>query len=286
MQWSRFVIAAVFFVLGAGIAIPALLQSNDTPSPAASAPTTSAPATNGPRTPNGTLSPARNGTPTPATQTPTQTATASGRARTPTSTPTARPTPTRPSPTPTATPTRTTTRPTASASPTASGRPTATATATPSRTGTAPPAAVPLTTSIGNVRCPARSVTVNVRNMSRQAVDYSIEQDGTPTVADRIAAGTTRTSRLSLKEDDNTTIAVVWTNRTLRSVQRVANCTQRDAAPAPAPPRRNLPNTGSNSAAVVAKVATGTAAMVTGVIIFWYGGIWPRRRDQVLPPKK
>jgi hypothetical protein len=149
-----------------------------------------------------------------------------------------------------------------------------------------PPAAVPLTISIGNVRCPARAVTVNVRNGSRQTVDYSIEQDGTPTVADRIGAGTTRTSRLTLKEDDRTTIAVVWTNRTLRSVQRMANCARREAAPAPAPPRRNLPNTGSNSAAVVAKVATGTAAMITGLVIFWYGGIWPRRRDQVLPVKK
>jgi hypothetical protein len=283
MQWSRFVIAAVFFVLGAGIAIPALLRSNDSPSPASGAPTTSAPATSAPRTPNGTLSPARDGAPTPATSTPTAkptpTATATGSRRTPTSTPTttATPTPTRPSPIPT----RTTPRPTAT--PTS----TPTATPTPSRTGTAPPAAaVPLTTSIGNVRCPARSVTVNVTNTTRQVVDYSIEQDGTPTVADRIGAGTTRTSRLTLKEDDSTTIAVVWTNKTLRSVKRMANCTQREPAPAPAPPRRNLPNTGSNSAAVVAKVATGSAAMVTGLIIFWYGGIWPRRRDQVLPIKK
>jgi hypothetical protein len=265
MQWSRFIIAAVFFVLGAGIAIPALLRSNDTPSQASSAPTTSAPATSAPRTPSGTLSPARNGAPTPAT--PTATATATAPRRTPSSTPT------RPGPTPT----RTTPRPTA----------TATASATPSRTGTTTPApAAPLTTSVGLVRCPARSVTVNVKNVTRLAVDYSIEQDGTPTVADRIGPGTTRTSRLTLKEDDSTTIAVVWTNKTLRSVKRTANCTHREPAPAPAPPRRNLPHTGPNSAAVVAKVATGAAAMITGLVIFWYGGIWPRRRDQVLPIKK
>jgi hypothetical protein len=127
-------------------------------------------------------------------------------------------------------------------------------------------------------------VTVRVSNVGSQAVDYSIEQDGTPTVADRIAAGTTRTSRLALKEDDNTTVAVVWTNRTLESAKRKANCNH-PAAPAPAP-RRSLPHTGPDSASVVAKVATGTAAMITGLVIFWYGGIWPRRRDQVLRVKK
>lgn len=247
MQWSRFVIAAVFFVLGAGIAIPALLRSNDTPSQASSSPSTSAPASSAPRTPSGTLSPAHNGAPSPATPTPTRTAP-------------------RRTPTPTPTPTRTTPRP------------------TPSRTVTSSPApAIPLTVTIGAVRCPARSVTVRVRNLSRQAVDYSIEQDGTPTVADRIGPSTTRTSRLTLKEDDNTTLAVVWNNRTLRSAKRTANCNH----PAPAPaPRRSLPHTGPDSASVVAKVATGVAAMITGVVIFWYGGIWPRRREQVLRAKK
>jgi hypothetical protein len=127
-------------------------------------------------------------------------------------------------------------------------------------------------------------VTVQVKNESRQAADYSIEQDGTATVADRIGPDTTRTSRLILKEDDNTTIAVVWTNKTVKSAKRKANCTHRASA-APAPPR-NLPHTGANSAAVVAKVATGVAAMITGLIVFWYGGLWPRRREQVLRVKR
>jgi hypothetical protein len=262
MQWSRFIIAAVFFVLGAGIAIPALLRSGDTPSQASSAPTTSAPVTGAPRTPSGTLSPARNGAPSPATPT----RTAAGRT---TSSASAKPHPTPTHTTPRPTPTRSTARPTA----------------TPSRTGTATATpAVPLTTSIGDVQCPARSVTVKVNNISHQAVDYTIEQDGTPTVADRIGAGTARTSKLTLKEDDSTTIAVVWAGKTLRSVKRTANCTHHSAAPAP--PHRNLPHTGPNGAAVFAKVATGVAAMVTGLVVFWYGGIWPRRREQVLPLKK
>jgi hypothetical protein len=111
------------------------------------------------------------------------------------------------------------------------------------------------------------------------AVDYSIEQDGTPTVADRIGPGTTRTSRLSLREDDSTTVAVVWTNRTLESARRKANCTHPGRSSAPP---RSLPHTGPDSASVVAKTATGVASMITGVVIFWYGGIWPRRRDEAL----
>jgi hypothetical protein len=279
MQWSRFIIAAVFFVLGAGIAIPALLRSNNTPSRASSSPTTSAPASGTPRTPNGTLSPAHNGAPTPATPTPSR----SGPRRAPSATPTritATPTPTRITATPT--PTRITATPTPTRT---TPRPTPTPTPTPTRSGTTSPApAVPLTASIGAVRCPARSVTVKVTNVGRVAVDYSIEQDTTPTVADRIGPGASRTSRLALKEDENTTVAVVWTNRTLESARRKANCNH-PAAPAPAP-RRSLPHTGPDSASVVAKVATGVAAMITGLIIFWYGGIWPRRREQVLHVKK
>jgi hypothetical protein len=120
-------------------------------------------------------------------------------------------------------------------------------------------------------------VTVRVANRSNQAQDYSIEQDGTATVADRLNPGASRTSRLTLREDRRTTVAVVWNDRTLRSATRRANC----STPEPAPPPQNLPRTGPD-AAMFAKVATGVAAMITGVIIFWYGGIWPRRRDRIL----
>ncbi|HEX6473079.1 MAG TPA: hypothetical protein VF069_28575 [Streptosporangiaceae bacterium] len=135
------------------------------------------------------------------------------------------------------------------------------------------------------MRCPARTVTVEVKNVGRQAVDYTIEQDGTPTVADRIGPGTTRTSRLTLKEDDSTKLAVMWTNRTVKSARRKANCRHAAATHAPAP-RHTLPHTGPDSASVVAKVATGVASMITGVVIFWYGGIWPRRRNELLRVKR
>jgi hypothetical protein len=119
--------------------------------------------------------------------------------------------------------------------------------------------------------------------VSNQAQDYTIEQDGTPTVADRLGAGASRTSRLTLRENERVTVAVVWNDRTLRTATRRADCTTPEAPP---PPQENLPRTGPEDAATFAKVATGVAAMVTGVIVFWYGGIWPRRRDQLLRVKR
>lgn len=173
-------------------------------------------------------------------------------------------------PTPTRTPTRTPSKP--PATPTKSPTPSRSATATPS---------VPLIATVGAVRCPSRSVTVKVRNAGATRQNYTIEQDGTPTVADQLGPGVSRTSRLTLKEDDSTKVAVVWNSRTLRSATRKANCTH--AAP---PPPQTLPHTGPNAAATFARVATAVGALITGVIILWYGGLWPRRREQVLRAKR
>jgi hypothetical protein len=135
------------------------------------------------------------------------------------------------------------------------------------------------------VQCPSRSVTVKVVNAGGQAADYTIRQDGTPTVADRVERGQTRTTKITLKEDQSTKVAVVWNGKTLESTTRKANCTTPTPRATETPPAGSLPHTGPTSAATYAKVATGVAAMITGVIVFWYGGIWPRRREQILRSK-
>jgi hypothetical protein len=117
-------------------------------------------------------------------------------------------------------------------------------------------------------------VTIKVSNVGGQAEDYTVEQDGTPTVADRIGSGASRTTKITLKENQSASVTVMWRDQTLKSATRKADCTK-------SAPQENLPHTGPDSAATYAKVATGVAAMITGGIIFWYGGIWPRRRDQV-----
>ncbi|HEV7932231.1 MAG TPA: hypothetical protein VGP70_07935 [Actinomadura sp.] len=247
MQLPRVVIAVVFFVIGALIAIPALTRTattsraSGTPTPTGS-PT---PAT----TPSGSGTAGASGTPAPSTT--------SGRRPTPT--------PTRPTVAPppvTHTPTPTPTRP--SATPTFTARP-------PVR---------PLTVAIGAVRCPGRSVTVTVTSVSDRTEDYAVELNGSAMVADRIGPKTTRTNKISLTEDRATTVSVTWRNEPVKSARRKADCTGRTKPP------ESLPRTGPDDATMYARIATGVAAMITGVVIFWYGGIWPRRRESMLPKKK
>ncbi|WP_460338559.1 hypothetical protein [Actinoallomurus acanthiterrae] len=169
----------------------------------------------------------------------------------------------------------TTPRPTKSSRPTHKASPSHTST----RHSTTEPmptvsASAPLKVQISKVRCPGRTVLVSVVNGSAQAQDYAILTDGSISVADRIPAGATRRSSVNVKEDHTTTVAVTWRNLPVDSVDRHANCVHKTSD-------QTLPHTGADSGMIVARVATGIAAMLTGIIIFWYGRQWPRRRDKM-----
>ncbi|MBA9007667.1 hypothetical protein [Thermomonospora cellulosilytica] len=128
--------------------------------------------------------------------------------------------------------------------------------------------------------CPGRTVVVTVRNPGGATQDYTVEtDDGAAPKGDRIGAGQSRTTRLTLREDRRTRITVTWRNEPVEQVSRTANC--RRAATSSPTPDDELPHTGPGDGVLWARAATGAAAMVTGAIIFWYGGIWPRRRDRV-----
>ncbi|GLZ04821.1 hypothetical protein Acsp03_22870 [Actinomadura sp. NBRC 104412] len=230
MQLPRVVIAAVFFAIGALIAIPAIWDqvSRADGSPAGS-----------------TTSPS----PSPTSGSPTS-----------------------PSPT------RTTASPTRTASPSP----------TPTRTTTRPAVPVqPLQISIGSVRCPARTIEVTIRNTGPRAEDFAIERnDGTAATPGRIGAGQTRTVSLTLREDRRTTIQITLRNEPIRTRSVTANCRTASPTPTEEPtpsksPDDQLPRTGPDDTVLWARAATGGAAMVTGAIIFWYGGIWPRRREHL-----
>ncbi|WP_157431641.1 hypothetical protein [Actinomadura hibisca] len=135
--------------------------------------------------------------------------------------------------------------------------------------------------------CPARTVEITVRNSGSQAEDFAIvRDDGSASVPSRVAAGATRSTTVTLREDRRTQIQVTWKNEPLRTQYRTANC-KKKATPAPSrTPRDELPHTGADDTVLWARTATGAAAMVTGLIIFWYGGIWPRRRDKTLTAGK
>ncbi|XRQ05066.1 hypothetical protein ACN3XK_52210 [Actinomadura welshii] len=210
MQLPRVVIAAVFFVIGALIAIPALFGGNGSESSASTS------------------------------------ATASG------------------SPSPSGT----------SASPSPSGT---------SASPTASPTAQAVTASIGSqVSCPARTVRVTIRNTGNRTEDFGIEKnDDTAAVPGKIEADSTRTVAVKLREDRRTRVTVNWANKRIASETVRANCEQAGAAPTPP---EELPNTGPGDV-LWARAATGVGIILTGAIIFWYGGIWPRRREQIFPKK-
>ncbi|TDC62056.1 hypothetical protein E1200_27100 [Actinomadura sp. GC306] len=207
MQLPRVVIAAVFFVIGALIAIPALINGTSGESSASTSATT------------------------PASPSPSESPT---------------------SPSPSKTP------------------------------------ASPVTASIGSeVSCPARTVQVTVRNTGGRTEDFGIEKnDDTAAIPGEIPANSTRTVAVELREDRTTRVTVNWANKRVADATVKANCKKAGAAPAPTKtPPEELPETGPNTV-LWARGATGVAIILMGAIIFWYGGIWPRRRDQIFPKKQ
>lgn len=228
MQLPRVIIAAVFFIIGAVIAVPALMRTTSS---------------------------------SQASGTPSHTMTPSG------STSSASPRPG----------TKVTLRTTAKGSVTPTQKPAHKVTVTPTSTTTVVPPAVPLTATISAVRCPSRTVVVTTRNLGTQTQDYKIDQPGSSTLYDRIDPRGTRVNKLTLTEGTATDITVTWSGHTVKAATRTAHCVLKTT-----PPPTKLPHTGIDQAGLYAKIATGVAAMITGVIVFWYGGIWPRRRDAML----
>lgn len=127
------------------------------------------------------------------------------------------------------------------------------------------------------MKCPARSVKVSITNPGSKIEDYAIEMDGSANTAGRLKPGESYQRTLTLREGRRTEIAVSWNNEIVRSVVRTAGCSGTGTR------ADRLPHTGPGDAGLYAKTATGIAAMITGLIIFWWGGTWPRRREQIFP---
>ncbi|WP_242903850.1 hypothetical protein [Actinomadura terrae] len=149
------------------------------------------------------------------------------------------------------------------------------------------PPGQPLTASIGGVSCPSREVRVTIRNTGSQREDYGVERnDDSGPVAGKIAARTTKTVTIRLREDRRTRVQVSWANKPVETRTLRANCKKAGGGGAPpeTPPSR-LPHTGPDNGVLWARAATGGAIVLTGLIIFWYGGIWPRRRERIFAKK-
>ncbi|TMQ90216.1 hypothetical protein ETD83_36435 [Actinomadura soli] len=171
----------------------------------------------------------------------------------------------------------------------------ATTTSSPSPSGSSPSGGKPalaVTVTIGSVACPAATVNVTVRNTSNKTIDFGIEKDDdTAAIPGQIRPDSTRTVAVRLREDRRTRITVNWANKRIGSKTVTANCKKAaggaGTTPTPTPTRTppdKLPHTGPDEV-LWARAATGVGIILTGAIIFWYGGIWPRRREQVFSKK-
>ncbi|MBE1531058.1 COG1361 family protein [Actinomadura algeriensis] len=137
-----------------------------------------------------------------------------------------------------------------------------------------------LTAEIGSVSCPARTVPVRIRNTGSRPADFSIaKNDDTAAIPGRLGAGESRTVDVEVREDRRTQVRVAWANERVASETVEANCT---GAGAPGDDPSELPYTGQDDGVLWARGATAFAALLTGVIIFWYGGVWPRRKEKML----
>ncbi len=259
MQPVRVIIAAIFFVIGALIVIPAFTGGNST-SDASS-----------------TAEPTASGTPT-STHRPTSTPTSTRR---PTGTPSKSTSPTA-SKSASPSPSRTSASPTPSRTPTATKPPAPAPTATTAKPQNPPPAdkpsVQPLTVSFGRVKCPSDRITVKVTNDAQNGQAYSITRNGSLVLADRLGPNSSRTSPVTLSEDKTVVVRVTQDGKPQASRSYKLDCARAAASPKPT---ERLPYTGSDRTVMVARIATGVASLVTGMIILWWGGLWPGRRDRM-----
>ncbi|MEO5877094.1 MAG: hypothetical protein ABIS86_22770 [Streptosporangiaceae bacterium] len=247
MQPARVILAAIFFVIAALIMIPAFRSGSNSSDASQSPSVTVTPTVTTTSAPPKATQPVKTVTPTPK----------------PTVTPTVTPTPTKTTKAPVPVPTLT-----------VSPR----------------PATVPLAIAFGKVACPSHRITVKVSNDGETTQGYSINRDGSDVITDQLGPHTSRTSELTLREDRKSTVKVTQDRKAKATRTYTANCAKATAAPGGSdgttPPRTRLPKTGADDAVLFARIATAGASLLTGVIILWWGGLWPRRKEAMFGTKR
>jgi hypothetical protein len=146
---------------------------------------------------------------------------------------------------------------------------------------TATQSAKPLVVVFGKVACPSRRVSIKVSNDGETTQGYSINREGSDEITDQLGPHTSRTSYLTLVEDKKTTIKVKQDNKAKATRTITANCKKVTTPTNQAEPskRPQLPKTGADGAVLLARIATAGASLLTGVIILWWGGLWPKRKE-------
>jgi len=129
-------------------------------------------------------------------------------------------------------------------------------------------------------------VTVKVTNDTGTGQGYAITRNGSIVLADRLGPNASRSSSVKLTEDEKVVVRITRDGEPQATRTYRLNCVKSGAGASEKPSRRpdaaeRLPDTGSDETVMVARIATGVGSMITGVIVLWWGGLWPRRRENV-----
>jgi len=126
-------------------------------------------------------------------------------------------------------------------------------------------------------------VTVKVTNDTDTAQGYAITRNGSIVLADRLGPNASRTSTVTLAEDERVVVRVTRDGKAQATRAYRLNCLKAGAAEDrdDTGAAERLPHTGADDTVLVARIATGVASMITGAIVLWWGGLWPRRRENV-----
>ncbi|WP_106397769.1 hypothetical protein [Actinocorallia populi] len=125
---------------------------------------------------------------------------------------------------------------------------------------------------------------MKVTNDTGTGQGYAITRNGSIVLADQLGPNASRTSSVALSEDRRVVVRVTQDGRPVDGRTYRLDCRKAAAGDGPAEPGTDadrLPHTGADDTVMIARIATGAASMITGAIILWWGGLWPRRRENV-----
>ncbi|GGO73824.1 hypothetical protein [Nonomuraea cavernae] len=140
----------------------------------------------------------------------------------------------------------------------------------PARAGAWPDSDDPLTMSVDRISCRSGRVSVALRNRTRHPARFDLRAGSSTVISGTVDGHDTVRQDITVDQGDTVRIRAysVEGSRDLIGSARAKNdCPQGWR-------RQSLPHTGP-PLALIAKLATAVALLLTGGILWWYGSIWP-----------
>ncbi|MEV0594200.1 hypothetical protein [Nonomuraea cavernae] len=140
----------------------------------------------------------------------------------------------------------------------------------PTKAGAWPDLDDPITMSVDRISCRSGQVSVSLRNRTRHPTRFDLRAGSSTVISGTVDGHDTVRQDITVEQGDSVRIRAysVGGSRTLIDSARAENdCPQGWR-------QRSLPLTGP-PLALIAKLATAVALLLTGGILWWYGSVWP-----------